>query len=71
MLTSILVINWDEFQSLITLDWAGNMSLLPLENPHGTSSYLPAYLIFMGIVCVFPYIEENLRCLNVYLKKGV
>ncbi|XPF95714.1 diguanylate cyclase [Colwellia sp. RE-S-Sl-9] len=70
MLTSILVINWDEFQSLITLEWAGNMSLIPLENPHGTSSYLPTYLIFMCVVCVFPYIEENLRCLNVYFKKG-
>jgi hypothetical protein len=70
MLTSILVINWDIFQQLVTLNWAGNMSLVLVEEPHGTSSYLPVYFMFMAAVCVFPYIEENLRCLKVYLKKG-
>jgi len=71
MLTSIVVINWEVFQQLITLDWAGNMSLIMVDEPHGTSAYLPAYLIFMAVICVFPYIEENLRCLKTHLRKGV
>ena len=70
MLTSIIVINWDVFQQLVSLEWAGNMSLILVEEPHGTSSYLPAYFTFMAVLCVFPYVEENLRCLKAYLKKG-
>jgi hypothetical protein len=71
MLTSIIVINWDVFQQLITINWVGNMSLIYLDEPHGTSSYLPAYLAFMAVVCVFPYVEENIRCFKVYLRKGI
>lgn len=71
MLVSIIVINWDQFQLLITLSWVGNMSLTLIEKPHVSSSYLPTYIAFMCVVCVFPYIEENLRCLKVYLKKGI
>ncbi|MCF7501746.1 diguanylate cyclase [Pseudoalteromonas sp. L1] len=68
MLTSIIVINWDHFLKLITLDLNGEMTFTLLENPYGTSSYLPAYLTFMAIVCVFPYMEENLRCIYAYFK---
>jgi len=71
MLISIIVINWQEFQLLISLNWAGNMSFTLLEEPHGTSSFLPYYFTFMCIVCVFPYIEENIRCLKVYLTKDL
>jgi len=70
MLISIFVINWDVFQQLIHFQWAGNLSLVVIEEPHGTSSYLPLYLSFMCVICVLPYIEENLRCLKAYLKKG-
>lgn len=70
MLMSIIVINWPVFQQLISLDWAGNMSFTLVEEPHGTSSYLPAYFTFMAVLCVFPYVEENLRCLKATLKKG-
>lgn len=71
MLISIIVINWAEFQQLITFNWAGNMSLTLVSEPHGTSSYLPAYLTFMALLCVFPYVEENLRCLKAHFKKGI
>jgi len=70
MLTSIIVINWEMFQLLITFNWEGNMSIQSIKAPHGTPSYLPTYLTFMCVLCVFPYVEENLRCFKVYLKKG-
>ena len=69
MLTSIILINWEHFIKLITLDLAGEMTFNLLENPHGTSSYLPAYLIFMSVVCIFPYMEENIRCIYTYFKE--
>ena len=63
----LVVINWDMFVNLITFNWAGNMAFRPIESPHGGDNYLIGYLIFMGITCVVPYIEENIRCLKVYL----
>jgi len=69
MLISIIVINWQQFQLLISFNWAGNMSLTLIEEPHGAPLFLPYYLAFMFIVCVLPYVEENFRCLKVYLKK--
>ena len=68
MLTSIILINWDHFLKLITLDFAGEITFKLLDSPYGTASYLPAYLTFMAIVCIFPYMEENIRCLYVYFK---
>ncbi len=69
LLMLIIVINWEMFINLITLNWAGNMQLQRVSNPHSGSTYLPAYLAFMGVTCVLPYAEENLRCLRVYLKQ--
>ena len=71
MLISIIVINWQQFQLLISFNWAGNMGFTLIDEPHGTSSFIPYYFTFMCIVCVFPYIEENIRCLKVYLKKDL
>jgi hypothetical protein len=65
----IIVINWEMFLNLITLNWEGNMRLERVVNPHGGATYLPAYLTFMAITCVLPYAEENFRCLRVYLKQ--
>ncbi|MBU2872272.1 diguanylate cyclase [Colwellia sp. E2M01] len=70
MLTSIIIVNWDHFLQLITFDWAGNMSLTLLDEPHATPGYLTYYLLFMAVLCIFPYTEENIRCLKAYLKKG-
>jgi hypothetical protein len=62
LLMLIVVLNWDVVLKLVKLDWAGEMSFQRVQTPHGGSAYLPAYLTFMGILCVIPYIEENLRC---------
>jgi hypothetical protein len=35
-----------------------------LTSPPGTAAYLPEYLVFMSVLCVFPYLEENIRCLR-------
>ena len=69
MLTSIVIINWDHFLKLLTFYWTGEMSFTLIDTPHGSDSYLPIYLTFMAVVCVFPYIEENLRCFYTYYKE--
>ncbi|MEL7185117.1 MAG: diguanylate cyclase [Pseudomonadota bacterium] len=68
----IVVINWDMFLNLVTLNWKGHMALQRIENPHGGERYAAIYLAFMGATCVLPYVEENIRCLRVYLlqKRG-
>ena len=72
MLSIIAVINWPVVIDLVQFNWTGQLTLTRMEYAHGFDGYLPAYLIFMGIVCVFPYMEENLRCLRYRLKhKGV
>ncbi|MCE8023852.1 diguanylate cyclase [Billgrantia aerodenitrificans] len=70
MLAMIMVINWPVVIDLVSLNWAGQMRLIPVEVPHGGERYLPYYLTFMALLCVFPYMEENLRCLRHYLKHG-
>jgi hypothetical protein len=67
LLMLIVILNWDIAVKAATFDWAGQFSLVPLRERPGGNTYLPAYLAFMGVLCVFPYIEENIRCLR-YLK---
>ena len=69
MLLTILVINWPVFMDLINFNWAGGFELERVQNPHGGQGYLRGYLIFMSILCIFPYMEENIRCLMVELHK--
>lgn len=64
MLTIIIVINWPVFVALVTFQWQGQLTLERVQIPHGGENYLPAYLIFMAVLCVFPYLEENVRCLR-------
>jgi hypothetical protein len=64
LLMLIVVLNWDVALKTVTLDWSGQFELQPLRTPHGSSGYLRAYLAFMTVLCVFPYLEENLRCLR-------
>jgi hypothetical protein len=64
LLMLVAVLNWEVTMKLVTLDWAGQFRLRSLEHRPGGNDYLPAYLIFMGVLCVFPYLEENLRCLR-------
>jgi hypothetical protein len=64
LLMLIAVINWDVALRTVTLQWSGQFTLHRLATPQGGSAYLPGYLAFMAVLCVFPYLEENLRCLR-------
>jgi hypothetical protein len=64
LLMLIMVLNWEVVLDLVRLDWAGKMALVRVPVPHGGSGYLEGYLVFMGLLCVLPYVEENLRCLQ-------
>ena len=68
LLMLIVVLNWDAALKLVRFDWAGEFYLRRVEIPHGGSSYLRNYLAFMAVLCVMPYIEENLRCFLVARK---
>jgi hypothetical protein len=68
LLMLIAIINWDVTLKMISLDWEGQFTLERVAVPHGGSSYLHMYLTFMAVLCVFPYIEENLRCLRAWRK---
>lgn len=69
ILSIILVLNWDITLKLITFNWTNGFGFTPVATPWGGESYLPTYLIFMGMVCVIPYTEEFLRCLIVKFKR--
>ena len=68
MLIIIVIINWSVFIQLLSLDWSGSMRLDLLQQAHGGEGYLPIYLTCMAVLCVFPYLEENIRCLRFHLK---
>ncbi len=67
----IVVINWDIVVKLVTLDWAGQFEFSRAVAPHASPDYLKFYLIFMALLCVVPYVEENIRCLRAALAKRV
>ena len=69
MTITIFIINWPIFLKLVSLDWQGQLTFESIDSPHGGSSYLPIYLSFMTLFCVFPYMEENIRCLIHYYKQ--
>jgi hypothetical protein len=62
VLLLIMVINWDVVLKLLTLDWRGEFTLTPTPSAQVTSAYRVGYLVFMSVFCVFPYVEENIRC---------
>jgi hypothetical protein len=62
LLMLIAVLNWDVVQKLVSLDWAGQFTFERVPVPHGGTGYMRGYLAFMGVLCVVPYLEENLRC---------
>jgi hypothetical protein len=64
LLMLIVVLNWDVAVQTFTLHWSGQLTLQRLAAPRGGSGYLVGYLSFMAVFCVFPYLEENLRCLR-------
>ena len=62
-LAIISVLKWDMVIRFVTLDWAGAFHFQLLETPIGGPQYFPWYLVFMAMTCIFPYVEENIRCL--------
>jgi hypothetical protein len=64
LLMLVVILNWDVAMKALTLDWSGQLYLRPRADRPGGPAYLPAYLIFMTVLCVFPYLEENIRCLR-------
>jgi hypothetical protein len=70
LLILILIINWPTTQKLLALDFSGQFAFTRLQHPIGSSNYLRNYLMFMTLLCVLPYIEENLRSLRAAVKAG-
>lgn len=64
LLALITVINWTTVTRFVSLNWRPGLRLEPHPTPIGGSSYLVAYLSFMAVLCVFPYLEEMARCLR-------
>jgi len=62
LLMLVAVINWEVVLQLVRFEWQGGFELRPVDVPHGSGGYLRGYLIFMTLLCVLPYLEENLRC---------
>lgn len=67
-LALICVLRWEIVLKLVSFDWQGQFTFTLLNRPIGGELYLPAYLTFMTITCIFPYLEENFRCLKSHLK---
>jgi len=68
LLMLIMVLNWEAVLKLLSLDWAGEFELRRVSTPPGGSNYLRGYLAIMAVLCVLPYLEENLRCLRTTLR---
>jgi hypothetical protein len=71
LLLLIIVLSWPVLPKLITFDWANQFSFRPVSTPHGGMTYMPFYSTFMGVLCVVPYIEENLRCLRSVVRSKI
>lgn len=63
MILMIGIINWHVVIKLFNWETQGQWTFTPISVPHGGESYLPSYALFMAIVGVLPYAEENIRCL--------
>jgi hypothetical protein len=57
----IICINWQAFVDLITLNWAGHMSLAPKDHPLDRM-YIAGYVLLMLIADAVPFLEEFVRC---------
>lgn len=54
---------WPAFVDLVTLNWAGNLTLVQKTTPLD-AQYIVGYFAFMMVAGVAPYIEEVWRCWN-------
>lgn len=57
----IILKRWPAFVDLITLNWAGNMTLVPKATPVDFH-YIVGYFLFMLVVGIAPYLNELWRC---------
>ncbi len=64
LLMLIVVLNWPVAVKTVTLQWADEFTLQLLPTPRGSNLYLVSYLAFMTVLCVFPYLEEIIRCIR-------
>jgi hypothetical protein len=69
LLMLIAVINWEVVLTMLRLEWQGQFDLRLLDAPHGSDGYLRGYLLFMSVLCVLPYVEENIRCLRTWRQR--
>ena len=69
LIALIAVLNPETVLKTLTLDWAGEMKLIALEQPIGGNNYLKVYLGLMMVICVVPYTEELIRCLVAQRKR--
>jgi len=65
----IILKRWPAFVDLITLNWAGNLALVPKATPLD-SYYIGGYILFMLVVGIAPYLEELWRCWTADRKVG-
>ena len=72
LLMLVVILNWDVVMSAVAGNWKGQFKFERPETPRGSAGYLAGYLSFMTVLCVFPYLEENIRCLRAAMRpKGV
>jgi hypothetical protein len=64
LLMLIVVLNWPVAIKAVTFQWTDQFAFHLLPAPRGSSRYLVSYLVFMAVLCVFPYLEENIRCIR-------
>lgn len=63
VLLLIVCKKWSAFVDLVTLNWSGNMALLPRADPID-AHYILGYFLLMMAAGVAPYVEEMWRCWN-------
>jgi hypothetical protein len=57
----VVLLHWPDFLDLITLHWAGSLTLTT-RPPPGGAGYIPAYFGLMMALGIVPYAEEMWRC---------
>jgi hypothetical protein len=65
----IILKRWPAFVDLITLNWAGNLTLVQKATPLDYA-YIGGYFLFMLVVGIAPYLEELWRCYAADRKAG-
>lgn len=61
----VAVRNMEVFLATISLDWAGQLSLVPRKQVVGPPGYLVYYFVTVFALGLLPYAEELRRCLRV------